>query len=60
MYEIFDDFEIDDDMLDDIGSVSNLAVIQRVVDRFEQMKQAKESLGAELDKEIEHLSAFMH
>ena len=40
-YENFEDFDIQDEMLDDIGG-TNLDAVQSVVDKFDTMRRAKD------------------
>ena len=54
IYETFDDFELDDAVLDDIGG-SKLDTIYTVVDKFEKMKY-----GGQLDKDLEFVVNFMN
>ena len=60
MYEVIDDFDINDEFLDDIGTISNVKAVQRVVDKLEDMSYSKDSFGTQIDKEVDNLKVFVN
>ena len=45
-------------MLEDIGG-ANLDAVQSVVDKLDNMRRAKDHLGAEMEKDMQILKDFM-
>ena len=60
MYETIDDFDIKDELLDDIGTISNVKAVQNVVDRLEHITYSKDSLGRQFDHEVDNLKVFVN
>ena len=60
MYETIDDFDINDELLDDIGTISNVKAVQSVVDRLEHITYSRESLGSQIDQEVDNLKEFVN
>ena len=60
MYELINDFDINDDFLDDIGTISNVKAVQNVVDKLDQMTYSKDSFGTQIDKEVDNLKVFVN
>ena len=58
IYETFEEFDIQDEMLEDIGG-ANLDAVQSVVDKLDNMRRAKDHLGAEMEKDMQILKDFM-